>query len=60
MHFTIELKAIDVGDEFVHMQYTFNPIAKRATIIDSGTTLAYFPQDVYDQIMHKVTEMLTF
>ncbi|KAK1431459.1 hypothetical protein QVD17_07918 [Tagetes erecta] len=54
MHFTIELKAIDIGGEFVHMQYTFNPTAKRATIIDSGTTLAYLPQDVYAEIMHKV------
>lgn len=60
MHYTIELKAIDVGGEFVQMHYMFQPSKRHSAIIDSGTTLAYFPQDVYAQIMRMVMEILTF
>ncbi|KAK9075136.1 hypothetical protein SSX86_003456 [Deinandra increscens subsp. villosa] len=54
-HFTIELKAIDVGGEFVRLPTNiFNTAAKRGTIIDSGSTLAYFPEEVYSQIMKMI------
>ncbi|KAI3783711.1 hypothetical protein L1987_42797 [Smallanthus sonchifolius] len=54
-HFNIELKAIDVGGEFVRLPTNiFNTAAKRGTIIDSGSTLAYFPEEVYSQLMEKI------
>ncbi|KAJ0681536.1 putative nepenthesin [Helianthus annuus] len=60
-HFNIELKAIQVGDEFVTLPTKmFNTAAKRGTVIDSGTTLAYFPDPVYNQLMKKVTRILIF
>ncbi|KAD4584050.1 hypothetical protein E3N88_21651 [Mikania micrantha] len=54
-HFTIELKAIEVGGEFIRLPTDiFNTAAKRGTIIDSGTTLAYFPEEVHSQIIKKI------
>ncbi|XP_076953290.1 aspartic proteinase 36-like [Bidens hawaiensis] len=54
-HFSIELKAIQVDKDFVTFPaYMLNNPAKREAIIDSGTTLAYFPQQIYSQLMEMV------
>lgn len=60
-HYNIELMAIEVGDEFVRLPTKlFNTASKQGTIIDSGTTLAYFPDEVYNQLMNKASEILIF
>lgn len=54
-HFNIELKAIDVDGEFVKLPTElFNIASKRKTIIDSGTTLAYFPEEIHNELMKKI------
>ncbi|GJY29595.1 aspartic proteinase-like protein 2 [Tanacetum coccineum] len=54
-HFNIELMAIDVGGDFIDISSSlFNTPSKYETIIDSGTTLAYFPDRVYDQLMEAI------
>lgn len=53
--FNIELMAIDVGGDIIHIPSSlFNTPSKRETIIDSGSTLAYFPDRVYNQLMEKI------
>ncbi|KAL7582726.1 aspartic proteinase 36 [Lactuca sativa] len=55
IHYNIELKAIEVGDDFIQLPTNiFNTPSKRGTIIDSGTTLAYFPHVIYTQLMQKI------
>lgn len=56
VHYNIELKAIEVGDALLRLPPNlFNTQSKRGTIIDSGTTLAYFPEVIYTQLMEKIT-----
>lgn len=59
IHYNIELKAIEVGDDFIQLPTNiFNTPSKRGTIIDSGTTLAYFPHVIYTQLMQKVSQIV--
>ncbi|KAJ9546113.1 hypothetical protein OSB04_025820 [Centaurea solstitialis] len=51
-HFSIELKAIEVGGNFIRLpRDIYDDRTRRGAIIDSGTTLAYFPNEIYNQIM---------
>ena len=50
------LKDIEVDKDFLDLPTDlFDTGSSRPTIIDSGTTLAYFPEKIYDQLMAKVT-----
>ncbi|KAL0322290.1 UNVERIFIED_CONTAM: Aspartic proteinase-like protein 2 [Sesamum calycinum] len=55
-HYNVILKAIEVGGQFLNLPTdSFDTGSSRGTIIDSGTTLAYLPSEVYQQLMNKVT-----
>nr|XP_043618200.1 aspartic proteinase 36-like [Erigeron canadensis] len=53
-HYNAELLAIQVGGDFVNLPFSMNTPSRRGTIIDSGTTLAYFPDGIYNQLMNKI------
>ncbi|KAI3796853.1 hypothetical protein L1987_39539 [Smallanthus sonchifolius] len=54
-HYNIEMKSIDVNGEDIKLPTSIlNFVKKQAVIIDSGTTLAYFPEEVYNQLMEKI------
>ncbi|KAK9062839.1 hypothetical protein SSX86_020029 [Deinandra increscens subsp. villosa] len=54
-HYNIELKSIDVnGDDIKLPTSILDFVKKQAVIVDSGTTLAYFPDEVYNQLMEKI------
>lgn len=49
------MKGIEVNGEALNIPTTiFDAGSNRGTIIDSGTTLAYLPNKVYDALMSKV------
>ncbi|KAI3725330.1 hypothetical protein L1987_65116 [Smallanthus sonchifolius] len=54
-HFNIALESIDVNGDAVKLPTSiFDFIKKQAAIVDSGTTLAYFPDEVYNQLMERM------
>ncbi|VAI90580.1 unnamed protein product [Triticum turgidum subsp. durum] len=54
-HYNVNLEAIDVGGVKLQLPTNIFDIEEsKGTIIDSGTTLAYLPQVVYNAIMSKV------
>ncbi|MFS7976287.1 putative nepenthesin [Helianthus anomalus] len=54
-HYNIELKSIDVNGEDIKLPTSIlDFIKKQAVVVDSGTTLAYFPDEVYNQLMEKI------
>lgn len=54
-HYNIMLKAIEVGGIVVDLPTDYSRGASGiGTIIDSGTTLAYLPDEVYGPLMRKV------
>ncbi|KAL4574653.1 hypothetical protein LXL04_021489 [Taraxacum kok-saghyz] len=54
-HYNVELKAVEVGGNILQLPTDiFDVGAKRGTIIDSGTTLAYLPDLVYKQVLQKI------
>ncbi|CAJ1823347.1 unnamed protein product [Sphenostylis stenocarpa] len=54
-HYNVILKDLEVGGDSVQLPTDiFDSTNGRGTIIDSGTTLAYLPSSVYDQILEKV------
>ncbi|KAK1437795.1 hypothetical protein QVD17_03593 [Tagetes erecta] len=54
-HFNIAVDSIDVNGDVVKLPTSiFDFVKKQAAIVDSGTTLAYFPDDVYNQLMEKI------
>lgn len=55
----MNLKDIEVDREVLQLPSdTFDSGNGRGTVIDSGTTLAYLPDTVYDQLMTKVSVSL--
>ena len=53
------LKGIEVaGDPIQLPTDIFDSTSGRGTIIDSGTTLAYLPVSIYDQLLEKVRVIL--
>lgn len=56
-HYNVELKAVEVGGDVLQLPTDiFDVGAKRGTIIDSGTTLAYLPDLVYKQVLQKIDD----
>ncbi|PIN01837.1 Aspartyl protease [Handroanthus impetiginosus] len=54
-HYNVNLKAVEVGGEFLNLSTDlFDMGSSRGTIIDSGTTLAYLPSEVYQQLMARM------
>lgn len=50
------MKAIEVGSDVLNLPTdVFETDFRKGTIIDSGTTLAYFPDVIYDPLITKVT-----
>ncbi|KAL3630920.1 hypothetical protein CASFOL_023904 [Castilleja foliolosa] len=53
-HYNVNLKAVEVGDQFLNLPTDiFDAGSDRGTIIDSGTTLAYLPSVLYQQLIDK-------
>lgn len=49
------MKAIEVGNEVLNLPTdVFETDFRKGTIIDSGTTLAYFPDVIYEPLITKV------
>ncbi|XP_050138262.1 aspartic proteinase 36-like [Malus sylvestris] len=54
-HYNVVLETIEVGGEVVQLASdVFDTGSITGTIIDSGTTLAYLPQEVFDPMMQKI------
>ncbi|KAK7394654.1 hypothetical protein VNO78_15189 [Psophocarpus tetragonolobus] len=54
-HYNVVLKDMEVGGDPIQLPTDiFDSSSGRGTIIDSGTTLAYLPASIYDQILEKV------
>ncbi|XP_047316113.1 aspartic proteinase 36-like [Impatiens glandulifera] len=54
-HYNVNLKSIEVGDSVLSLPSSFGSNSERGAIIDSGTTLAYLPDSVYNPLMDKIT-----
>ncbi|XP_021734363.1 aspartic proteinase-like protein 2 [Chenopodium quinoa] len=52
-HYNVVMKSIEVDGEVVKLD-TDTSGSDRGAIIDSGTTLAYLPDDVYDKIVNTI------
>ncbi|KAK6156461.1 hypothetical protein DH2020_010709 [Rehmannia glutinosa] len=54
-HYNVILKVVEVGGQFLNLPTdVFDTGSSRGTIIDSGTTLAYLPSEVYQQLMDRM------
>ncbi|GFQ00388.1 aspartic proteinase-like protein 2 [Phtheirospermum japonicum] len=54
-HYNVNLKAVEVGSQFLNLPTDiFEAGSDRGTIIDSGTTLAYLPSVLYQQLIDKM------
>ncbi|XP_059628646.1 aspartic proteinase 36-like [Cornus florida] len=54
-HYNVIMKAIEVGGDVLDLPTdVFDTESGKGTIIDSGTTLAYLPREVFDPLMRKV------
>lgn len=54
-HYNVNLKTIEVGGHYLDLPTdVFDTGDGKGTIIDSGTTLAYLPEAVYDPLLTKV------
>lgn len=54
-HYNVNMKAIEVGSTFLSLPTdVFDTGERKGTIIDSGTTLAYLSEVVYDPLMTKI------
>ncbi|PRQ26176.1 putative nepenthesin [Rosa chinensis] len=54
-HYNVVMEAIEVGGDVVDLPSdTFDNGDKEGTIIDSGTTLAYLPQVVFEPVMKMI------
>ncbi|KAJ8753071.1 hypothetical protein K2173_011839 [Erythroxylum novogranatense] len=56
-HYNVVLKDIEVGGSILEIPTSIFDLGKqKEAIIDSGTTLAYLPEVVYETMMNKITE----
>ncbi|VVA14031.1 PREDICTED: aspartic [Prunus dulcis] len=54
-HYNVAMEAVEVGGDVVQLPTDiFDTGDKEGTIIDSGTTLAYLPEEVYQPVMSKI------
>lgn len=56
-HYNVNMTAIQVGHDFLNLTIDAYMGDKRGAIIDSGTTLAYLPQVIYDPLVKKVSHL---
>lgn len=55
------MTAVEVGREFLNLTGDVFEIGnKKGTIIDSGTTLAYLPQVIYEPLVKTVSSVTLF
>ncbi|KAF4347683.1 hypothetical protein G4B88_011100 [Cannabis sativa] len=55
-HYNLNLQNISVNDKVLHIDpEEFTTSTNRGTIIDSGTTLAYLAQNIYDPFVNAIT-----
>ncbi|KAK9673483.1 hypothetical protein RND81_12G170300 [Saponaria officinalis] len=52
-HYNVAMKSIEVGGDVLKLSSDFSE-SNRGVVIDSGTTLAYLPDDIYNSIVEKV------
>uniref|UniRef100_A0A7N0U6Q9 Peptidase A1 domain-containing protein n=1 Tax=Kalanchoe fedtschenkoi TaxID=63787 RepID=A0A7N0U6Q9_KALFE len=56
-HYNVIMKAIEVGGDVLQLPTDeFDTQDQKGTIIDSGTTLAYLPEEVYDPLISKILD----
>ncbi|KAI9080180.1 hypothetical protein K1719_037858 [Acacia pycnantha] len=56
IHYNVGLKGIDVkGQALAIDSSVFETMENQGTVIDSGTTLAYLPEGVYDAFLNAIT-----
>uniref|UniRef100_A0A7N0TZG5 Peptidase A1 domain-containing protein n=1 Tax=Kalanchoe fedtschenkoi TaxID=63787 RepID=A0A7N0TZG5_KALFE len=54
-HYNVIMKAIEVGGDVLQLPTDeFDTQDQKGTIIDSGTTLAYLPEEVYDPLISQI------
>ncbi|KAK3204515.1 hypothetical protein Dsin_018561 [Dipteronia sinensis] len=54
-HYNINMTAVQVGRDFLNLTTDIIGVGdRRGTIIDSGTTLAYLPEMVYEPLVSKI------
>ncbi|KAG6607130.1 Aspartic proteinase-like protein 2 [Cucurbita argyrosperma subsp. argyrosperma] len=54
-HYNVAMKAIEVGGDMLNLPTdVFDTDLSRGTIIDSGTTLAYLPDEIYEPLIAKI------
>lgn len=57
-HYNVNMKAVQVGRTFLNLPTdVFEAGDRKGTIIDSGTTLAYLPDVVYEPLVNKVCDV---
>lgn len=54
------MTSIQVGYDFLNLTADVYTGDKKGAIIDSGTTLAYLPEVIYDALVKKVLYLLLF
>ncbi|XP_024966313.1 aspartic proteinase-like protein 2, partial [Cynara cardunculus var. scolymus] len=55
LHYNVEMKSIDVNGETLDIPKNILDLGKKeGAIVDSGTTLAYFPAKIYNPLMQKI------
>ena len=55
-HYNVNMTAVEVGRDFLNLPTDVFEIGdKKGTIIDSGTTLAYLPELIYEPLVTKVS-----
>ncbi|XP_042008635.1 aspartic proteinase 36-like [Salvia splendens] len=53
-HYNVNMTGIQVGHDFLNLTSDIYMADKRGAIIDSGTTLAYLPQMIYEPLVKKI------
>ncbi|GAV66159.1 Asp domain-containing protein [Cephalotus follicularis] len=54
-HYNVNMTAVQVGRDFLNLPAdVFEAGDQKGAIIDSGTTLAYLPQIIYEQLVSKI------
>ena len=59
-HYNVNLKSINVNGVSTLVNSEVSSDGSTGTIIDSGTTLAYFSDDVYNHVQNAVSDMICF
>ena len=59
-HYNVNLKSINVNGVSTVVNSEVSSDGSTGTIIDSGTTLAYFSDDVYNHVQNAVSDMICF